>query len=619
METTPSPAGNTTYGNGPAMKEKDVKTASTGHEDSGETLKHSEKKLRQAFSCGLDVIIITNQAMKITAVTPSVEALLGYRPEELLNVLFNQLRLFTPPSLELIMKNIPRVLAGEPVQNHVCEFITRDGNVRIAEVTLTPVRENGEITGTITVARDITEHKDMEERLCRLEEQYRDILDTIPDGYFEIDLSGKYTFANDVICAHLQRTREELIGKDNREFQTAEDAQKAFRLFRNVYKTGIPEKAVELEILSKDGSARTYELSVSLIKDAQETPVGFRGISRDITERKRMEEELIKSEVKYRTIVENAQEGIFQASADNRSLTLNRTFAGMLGYSCTEEAAREIINTFQQNFVNPDEYRKVLETIRQRGSIKGYEAELYRRDKSRIWVNISVTAMKDPAGNLLYYHGIVEDITPQKKLEQERQKSIDSLRKSLGATIKALSAISEARDQYTAGHQRRVSDLARAIATEMKLSPDRIDGIRLAGMIHDMGKIAIPSEILTKPTKLTNLEMEIIKTHAEAGYDILKGIEFPWPIARMVREHHERINGSGYPRGLKDNDILLESKIIAVADVVEAISSHRPYRPALGILVALEEIEHNSGIFYDKTASEACLKLFREKRYTMPE
>jgi HD-GYP domain-containing protein (c-di-GMP phosphodiesterase class II) len=164
-----------------------------------------------------------------------------------------------------------------------------------------------------------------------------------------------------------------------------------------------------------------------------------------------------------------------------------------------------------------------------------------------------------------------------------------------------------------------VADLARAIATEMKLSSDRIDGIRLAGMIHDMGKIAIPSEILTKPTKLTNLEMEIIKTHAEAGYDILKDIEFPWPIARMVREHHERIDGSGYPRGLKDDDILLESKIIAVADVVEAISSHRPYRPALGILVALEEIERNSGIFYDKTASEACLKLFREKRYTMPE
>ena len=619
MDTTPPSADNTTDGNGPAMKEKDVKTVSTGHEDSGETLKHREEKLRQAFSCVSDVIIITDQAMKITAVTPSVEALFGYRPEQLLNVPFHQLKLFTSPSLELIMKNVPRALAGEPAQNHVHEFITRDGNVRLAEVTSTPIRESGEITGTITVARDITEHKDMEERLCRLEEQYRDILDTIPDGYFEIDLSGKYTFANDVVCTHLQRTREELIGRDNREFQTAEDAQKAFRLFRNVYKTGIPEKAVELEILSKDGSAKTYELSVSLIKDAQGTPVGFRGISRDITERKKMEEELIKSEVKYRTIVENAQEGIFQASADNRSLTLNRTFADMLGYSCTEEAAEEIINAFQQTFVNPDEYRKALEIIRQRGSIKGYETELYRRDKSRIWVNMSVMAMKDPAGNLLYYQGIVDDITPQKKLEQERQKSIDSLRKSLGATIKALSAISEARDPYTAGHQRRVADLARAIATEMKLSSDRIDGIRLAGMIHDMGKIAIPSEILTKPTKLTNLEMEIIKTHAEAGYDILKDIEFPWPIARMVREHHERLDGSGYPRGLKDDNILLESKIIAVADVVEAISSHRPYRPALGISVALEEIERNSGIFYDKTASEACLKLFREKRYTMPE
>ncbi|MGB4220768.1 MAG: HD-GYP domain-containing protein, partial [Smithellaceae bacterium] len=302
-----------------------------------------------------------------------------------------------------------------------------------------------------------------------------------------------------------------------------------------------------------------------------------------------------------------------------RSLTMNQALADMLGYYSSEEAAGELINNFQQAYVDPETYREVMNALRQHGSIKSFEAQLYRKDKSLIWANMSITAVKDTAGNLLYYHGIVEDISPQKKLEQERQNSIDNLRKSLGATIKALSAITEARDPYTAGHQKRVADLARTIATEMGLSSDRIDGIRLAGMIHDLGKIVIPSEILTKPTKLTNLEMEIIKTHAQAGYDILKDIEFPWPIARMVHEHHERIDGSGYPQRLKGDDILLESKIIAVADVVEAISSYRPYRPALGIGTALEEIESKSGILYDQTVSRICLRLFREKHYSMPK
>jgi HD-GYP domain-containing protein (c-di-GMP phosphodiesterase class II) len=231
---------------------------------------------------------------------------------------------------------------------------------------------------------------------------------------------------------------------------------------------------------------------------------------------------------------------------------------------------------------------------------------------------MSITAIQDSRGGVVY-HGIVEDITPKKKLEEQRQASLQSLRKSLGATINAMSATVEARDPYTAGHQRRVSDLARSIATEMKLSRDQIDCIRLAGMIHDLGKISVPSEILTKPTRLSNLEFELIRTHSEAGYSILKDIDFPWPIARIVLEHHERIDGSGYPNKLKADELLLESKIISIADVVEAISSNRPYRPAVGINAALEEIEKNKGILYDRAAAEACLKLFREKHYKMPD
>ncbi|HOS13047.1 MAG TPA: HD-GYP domain-containing protein [Smithella sp.] len=177
----------------------------------------------------------------------------------------------------------------------------------------------------------------------------------------------------------------------------------------------------------------------------------------------------------------------------------------------------------------------------------------------------------------------------------------------------------ETRDPYTAGHQRQVSDLARAIATEMGLPNDRIEGLRVAATIHDIGKVSIPAEILSKPSKLTNLEFDLIKTHSQSGYDILQDIEFPWPVAQIVCEHHERINGSGYPNHLKGDEILLESRILSVADVVEAIASHRPYRASLGIDAALAEIEKNKGVLYDAGVVDACLRLFRQKDYQLTE
>ena len=176
---------------------------------------------------------------------------------------------------------------------------------------------------------------------------------------------------------------------------------------------------------------------------------------------------------------------------------------------------------------------------------------------------------------------------------------------------------SEARDPYTAGHQKRVADLARAIATEMKLPHDKIEGIRMAGAIHDIGKISIPSEILSKPTKLSDLEFSLIKAHTQYSYEIIKDVESPWPLADIVYQHHERINGSGYPQGLKGEDILIEARILAVADVVEAMISYRPYRPALGVEIALTEIEQNKGTLYDCKVANACLKLFRKKSYQM--
>jgi HD-GYP domain-containing protein (c-di-GMP phosphodiesterase class II) len=217
--------------------------------------------------------------------------------------------------------------------------------------------------------------------------------------------------------------------------------------------------------------------------------------------------------------------------------------------------------------------------------------------------------VKDAAGRILYFEGTVEDITESKKAEEK-------LRKSLVGTIQVISLMLETRDPYTAGHQKRVSSLARSIAQEMNLPNDTIGNIRMAGTIHDIGKLSVPVEILSKPTKLTDIEYSLIKVHPQTGYDILKDVELPSPIAKIVLQHHERLDGSGYPQGLKGEEIILEARIIAVADVVEAIASNRPYRPARGIDAALDEIRKNRGMLYDSAATDACIRIFEEKGFS---
>jgi len=197
----------------------------------------------------------------------------------------------------------------------------------------------------------------------------------------------------------------------------------------------------------------------------------------------------------------------------------------------------------------------------------------------------------------------------------ENKKSEERLKKTMDAAIGTMSKIVEAKDPYTSGHQHRVCQLAVRIAQKMKLPQDKIEGVRITSLIHDIGKIGLPTEILSKPTKLTDIEFTLIKGHSQIGYDILKSIDFSYPIAQIVLQHHERLNGSGYPNNLRGDEIMLEAKIIGVADVVEAMSSFRPYRPALGTEKALEEISKNKGILYDPEVVDICLSLFKEKEY----
>ncbi|MGC9098121.1 MAG: HD-GYP domain-containing protein [Dictyoglomus sp.] len=203
---------------------------------------------------------------------------------------------------------------------------------------------------------------------------------------------------------------------------------------------------------------------------------------------------------------------------------------------------------------------------------------------------------------------VIMDITEEKE-------SIQKINRLLNQVVETLAEIVEKRDPYTAGHQKRVAKLAFFIGKEMGLSEEKLKGLYMAGLLHDIGKIAVPTDILNKPGKLDPIEFELIKKHPEVGYEILKNIEFPYPVAEIVLEHHERINGSGYPKGLKDGDILIEARILAVSDVVEAMSSHRPYRPAFPLETALREISEKKGILYDEEVVDACIKLFKEKNF----
>ena len=285
----------------------------------------------------------------------------------------------------------------------------------------------------------------------------------------------------------------------------------------------------------------------------------------------------------------------------------------MTGYAETETVIKAINQGSVFRFVSkPWEIRELKQTVKD--AVGHYRLVNEHRELTRLTEEQNRELIELNQG----LEKRVQSRTRQlRNNEEELKKTLAQLRKSLEATIQALALTAEARDPYTAGHQRRVADLSRAIAQKLDLPLDQVDGIRMAGSIHDLGKIYIPFEILNKPGKIRANEFELIKSHPEVGYDILKTIDFPWPVAQIELQHHERLDGSGYPFGLKGDEILLEARILAVADVVESMSSHRPYRPALGIEKALAEIKAGRGTTFDARVVDACMGLFEEDGYTL--
>jgi len=327
--------------------------------------------------------------------------------------------------------------------------------------------------------------------------------------------------------------------------------------------------------------------------------------------RKVAEERAIESEKQYKNLVENINIGIFRTTGSESCdiIKANPALADIFGFDSVDEFIGTHAPKIFDNF-KAEERKKYLNDLIKKGTLRNLEVQLWRKDGAAIWVSISANVQYDEKGRVIWIDGTVQDITERKKAKEELERNYSKMKMVFRNMVNALAATSDIRDPFTAGHQKRVSQLACEIAAEMDLTEDEQETIKMAALVHDIGKINIPIEILSNPRHLTDLEYEMIKTHSKVGHDILKTIKTPWKIAQIIYQHHERIDGSGYPEGLKGCDILLEAKILAVADVVEAMASHRPYRPALGIDKALEEIKNNKGVLYDDDVVEACLRVF---------
>jgi PAS domain S-box-containing protein/putative nucleotidyltransferase with HDIG domain len=587
------------------------KKKKTGHDDSAD-LRESEERYKALFDRSLDLVYINDFEGRFIDANDTALNRLGYNREEIRGLDFASL--LSEDQLPLAFKALQEI-RETGFQKDLIELRLRhkNGSNVYVETKGSAILSKGTFVAVQSIARDITERKRAEGMLVKSERRFRELSELLPQIVFETDIKGNLTFSNHYGIKSFGYSLEDFQSGINIFALIAPEDRESIKSRLKEILSGSETAPREFQVMRKDGGKFSILMHANAILEGG-VPIGIRGIAFDIAERKRAGEALRESEEKYRTLVENAAEAILVAQ-DGMLKFVNRMAIEIIGYSEQELSSSPFLE-----FIHPDDREMVGERYLRRlegdVSIPRYAFRLINKEGSIKWVEIDavLVAWEGKPATLNF----LSNITERKEAEDKLQHTLNSLRKAVSATTQVLVSAVEARDPYTSGHQTRSADLARAIATEMKLSQDKIEGVRVAGTIHDIGKLSIPAEILSKPAKLTDIEFSLIKEHAKKGYEILKDVESPWRLADIVYQHHERMNGSGYPRNLKGDDILMEARILAVADVVEAMASHRPYRPSLGIAAAMEEIEKNRGILYDIDVADACLRLFRENGYQLP-
>ncbi len=581
----------------------------TGMKEAEKALEESEERYRLISEMISDYAysfrVETDGSLSREWVIGGFEKITGYSPEEVARR-GGWPSLVHPDDMPVARKRSEKLLAG---QDDASEFriVRKDGEVRWIRDYARPVWNDSEsrvvrICGSV---QDITDQR-------KAEKEYRTLFRQMLDGFalHEIicDGNGKpadYRFLA-VNPAFEQMTglkSEDILGKTI--LQALPETESFWiETYGNVALTGEP-KFFESYAKTLD---RYYQVSAF-----SPEPGKFACIFTDITDRKRAEKRLRESEEKFRNLFDHSSDAIMIHDLKGRFLEVNDVACERLGYSRDELMGMSPMNIDAPEFAG--KARDRIKTIKQEGRLV-FESAHLRRDGSVIPVEINSRIIRYEGKDAIL--SVARDITSRKKSERDLRNTMERLRRVTGSVIDVIVSAVEARDPYTAGHQRRVGDLARAIATEMGLPAEDVEGVRIAGVIHDLGKISVPAEILSKPRKLSDMEFALVKEHPQKGYEILREVDFHWPVADMVRQHHERLDGSGYPQGLGGNEIVPGAKILAVADVVEAMASHRPYRPNLGLDAALEEIASGRGVLYDPEVVDACLRLFNEKRYQLP-
>ena len=512
------------------------------------------------------------------------------------------------------------------------------------------------------VIYDITKGRRAEQALRQAEEKFRALVETTSDWIWEMDSQGRYSYASPRVEALLGYRPQEMLGKTPFDFMPPQEARRVGKAFEKFAEQRVPIPALENTSIHKDGSLRVLETNGVPFFDENGKFSGYRGIDRDITERKKADETLKRTNRALKTLSASNLALVRASSEDEllkqvtNAIVLHSDYQLATVCYAVDELQKSIMPmawsgtednyylSTEISWANTEQGQLPIAEAIRNGKIQnctdiasylgyapwkaaalahGYASNiaLPLNSNGKTFGGLSIYSSKPNAFDkeeVKLLEELANDLAygiKALRTRKEHEQHEIILRKSLKQFIQAIADTVEARDLYTAGHQRRVAELATAIAQEMGLPEEQINAINLAAIIHDLGKIRIPAEILSKPAKLNEVEFMLIKTHPQAGYDILKNVEFPWPISDIILQHHEKMDGSGYPQGLEGTQILLESRILTVADVVEAMSSHRPYRAALGIESALNEIRRGRKVEYDAAVVDTCLKLFAEKEF----